>query len=67
MIDILFCKFGCSGDTDSVVPITGTRYSIRALKLQPLSKWYPWNDDGQVEKNNSILSFLSLISFFCGN
>lgn len=40
----------CSGDTDSVVPVTGTRYSIRALKLQPVSKWYPWYDNGQVEE-----------------
>lgn len=37
-----------SGDTDSVIPITSTRYSIDALKLPTVSPWRPWYDDGQV-------------------
>ncbi|MQL81781.1 hypothetical protein Taro_014242 [Colocasia esculenta] len=38
-----------SGDTDSVVPITATRYSIDALRLPTLDNWYPWYDNGKVD------------------
>ncbi|XP_066361127.1 serine carboxypeptidase II-1-like [Miscanthus floridulus] len=34
-----------SGDTDSVVPLTATRYSIDALDLPTVASWYPWYDD----------------------
>ncbi|GLT70108.1 hypothetical protein SLA2020_422060 [Shorea laevis] len=34
-----------SGDTDAIVPLTATRYSINALKLKTLSDWYAWTDD----------------------
>ncbi|GFQ06689.1 serine carboxypeptidase ii-2 [Phtheirospermum japonicum] len=37
-----------SGDTDAVIPVTSTRYSIDALKLSTVSPWRPWYDDGQV-------------------
>ncbi|XVE68942.1 hypothetical protein DITRI_Ditri09bG0110500 [Diplodiscus trichospermus] len=37
-----------SGDTDSVVPVTATRYSIDALKLPTITNWYPWYDNGKV-------------------
>lgn len=37
-----------SGDTDSVVPITATRYSIDALKLPTITNWYPWYDNKRV-------------------
>ncbi|XP_016200437.1 serine carboxypeptidase-like 29 isoform X2 [Arachis ipaensis] len=37
-----------SGDTDSVLPVTSTRYSIDALKLPTVSPWRPWYDEGQV-------------------
>ncbi|PIA52994.1 hypothetical protein AQUCO_01000692v1 [Aquilegia coerulea] len=37
-----------SGDTDSVVPVTATRYSLDALNLSTLIKWYPWYDNGKV-------------------
>lgn len=43
--------FGCSGDTDSVVPVTATRYSIDALKLPTIVNWYPWYDNGKVGAN----------------
>ncbi|KAI3866688.1 hypothetical protein MKW92_041850 [Papaver armeniacum] len=36
------------GDTDSVIPITATRYSIDALKLPTVSPFRAWYDDGQV-------------------
>lgn len=37
-----------SGDTDAVVPVTATRYSIDALKLPTITNWYAWNDNGKV-------------------
>ncbi|KAI4335518.1 hypothetical protein L6164_014156 [Bauhinia variegata] len=37
-----------SGDTDAVLPVTSTRYSIDALELPTVSPWRPWYDDGQV-------------------
>ncbi|OMP09201.1 Peptidase S10, serine carboxypeptidase [Corchorus olitorius] len=38
-----------SGDTDAVIPVTSTRYSIDALKLPTVSHWRAWyDDDGQV-------------------
>lgn len=37
-----------SGDTDAVVPVTATRYSIDALKLPTVVNWYPWYDNGKV-------------------
>lgn len=40
--------FNDSGDTDSVIPVTSTRYSIDALKLPTASPWHAWYDDGQV-------------------
>lgn len=33
-----------SGDTDAVVPLTATRYSIDALNLPTVVSWYPWYD-----------------------
>lgn len=44
----IFSSFNYSGDTDAVIPVTSTRYSIDALKLQPISPWRPWYSDGQV-------------------
>ncbi|CAN0838280.1 Serine carboxypeptidase-like 29 [Linum grandiflorum] len=37
-----------SGDTDTVIPVTSTRYSIDALKLATVKPWRAWYDDGQV-------------------
>ncbi|XP_022158143.1 serine carboxypeptidase II-2 isoform X2 [Momordica charantia] len=37
-----------SGDTDSILPITSTRYSIDALELPQTGPWHAWYDDGQV-------------------
>ncbi|XAR66726.1 Carboxypeptidase D [Bertholletia excelsa] len=37
-----------SGDTDAVIPVTSTRYSINALNLPSVSPWRAWYDDGQV-------------------
>ncbi|KAE9602364.1 putative carboxypeptidase D [Lupinus albus] len=37
-----------SGDTDAIIPVTSTRYSIAALKLQTLIPWRPWYHHDQV-------------------
>ncbi|XP_051150120.1 serine carboxypeptidase 24-like [Andrographis paniculata] len=37
-----------SGDTDSVVPVTATRFSLSHLKLKIKTPWYPWYTGGQV-------------------
>ncbi|GLU10287.1 hypothetical protein SLE2022_271060 [Rubroshorea leprosula] len=37
-----------SGDTDAVIPVTSTRYTIDALKLPTVKPWRAWYDDGQV-------------------
>ncbi|EPS71160.1 hypothetical protein M569_03591, partial [Genlisea aurea] len=37
-----------SGDTDSVIPVASTRYSINALRLPTVSPWRAWYNDGQV-------------------
>jgi len=34
--------FVCSGDTDTVVPLTSTRRSLAALGLPVKTSWYPW-------------------------
>ncbi|KAL3533060.1 hypothetical protein ACH5RR_006581 [Cinchona calisaya] len=37
-----------SGDTDSVVPVTATRFSLNHLNLKIKTRWYPWYVGGQV-------------------
>ncbi|GKF02626.1 serine carboxypeptidase 24-like protein [Tanacetum coccineum] len=37
-----------SGDTDSVVPVTATRFSFSHLNLTVETQWYPWYINGQV-------------------
>ncbi|XP_062078439.1 serine carboxypeptidase 24-like [Humulus lupulus] len=37
-----------SGDTDSVVPVTATRFSLSHLNLPTKTRWYPWYTGGQV-------------------
>lgn len=34
-----------SGDTDAVVPVSGTRYAVDALNLAVTKPWHPWSDD----------------------
>ncbi|RWR92094.1 serine carboxypeptidase 24 [Cinnamomum micranthum f. kanehirae] len=38
----------CSGDTDSVVPVTATRFSLNHLKLPVKTRWYPWYSGNEV-------------------
>ncbi|CAN8260069.1 unnamed protein product [Cochlearia groenlandica] len=51
-----------SGDTDAVVPITGTRYSIDALKLATITNWYPWYDNGKVGGWSQVYKGLTLVT-----
>ncbi|CAH9055133.1 unnamed protein product [Cuscuta epithymum] len=51
-----------SGDTDSVVPVTATRYSIDALELPTITNWYPWYDNGKVGGWSQIYKGLSLVT-----
>lgn len=37
-----------SGDTDSVVPVTATRFSLSHLNMKVKKPWYPWYSGGQV-------------------
>lgn len=37
-----------SGDTDSVVPVTATRFSLSHLNLTVKTRWYPWYSGDQV-------------------
>ncbi|XP_062157207.1 serine carboxypeptidase-like 28 [Alnus glutinosa] len=36
-----------SGDTDAILPLTATRYSIKALRLKTVTNWYAWYDNHQ--------------------
>ncbi|KAF7820114.1 serine carboxypeptidase-like 27 [Senna tora] len=51
-----------SGDTDSVVPITATRYSIDALNLPTITNWYPWYDNGKVGGWSQVYKGLTLVT-----
>ncbi|KAE8687661.1 Serine carboxypeptidase 24 [Hibiscus syriacus] len=37
-----------SGDTDSIVPVTATRFSLGHLNLHIKTPWYPWYSGNQV-------------------
>ncbi|KAJ4751100.1 Carboxypeptidase [Rhynchospora pubera] len=51
-----------SGDTDAVVPVTATRYSIDALKLPTLVNWHPWYDNGKVGGWSQIYKGLTFVT-----
>jgi len=51
-----------SGDTDAMIPVTSTRYSIDALKLPTLRPWRAWYDDGQVGGWTQEYSGLTFVS-----
>ncbi|KAK8509425.1 hypothetical protein V6N13_104687 [Hibiscus sabdariffa] len=51
-----------SGDTDAVVPVTATRYSIDALKLPTVTNWYPWYDNGKVGGWSQAYKGLTLVT-----
>ncbi|KAI8013451.1 hypothetical protein LOK49_LG05G01838 [Camellia lanceoleosa] len=41
---VMFKQYA-GGDTDAVVPVSGTRYAIDALNLSVIKPWHPWSDD----------------------
>ncbi|GLJ45176.1 hypothetical protein SUGI_0950890, partial [Cryptomeria japonica] len=49
-----------SGDVDSIVPVTGTRYSINALNLPIETKWYPWMN-GDIDVGGYSVIYKGLI------
>ncbi|KAI5393569.1 Serine carboxypeptidase-like 27 [Lathyrus oleraceus] len=51
-----------SGDTDAIVPLTATRYSINALKLPTIVNWYPWYDSGKVGGWSQVYKGLTLVT-----
>ncbi|KAF8403028.1 hypothetical protein HHK36_011123 [Tetracentron sinense] len=51
-----------SGDTDAVVPLTATRYSINALKLPTITNWYPWYDNGKVGGWSQVYKGLTFVT-----
>ncbi|XP_052139477.1 serine carboxypeptidase II-1 [Oryza glaberrima] len=51
-----------SGDADSVVPLTATRYSIDALYLPTVTNWYPWYDDEEVAGWCQVYQGLTLVT-----
>lgn len=54
-----------SGDADSVVPVTGTRYALSSLNLPVVVPWYSWYHNLQVIgihlPLNTTLEFLNLL------
>ncbi|KAG4939353.1 hypothetical protein JHK82_045081 [Glycine max] len=51
-----------SGDTDSVVPVTASRYSIRALNLSTIINWYAWYDNDEVGGWSQVYEGLTLVT-----
>lgn len=51
-----------SGDADSVVPLTATRYSIDALYLPTVTNWYPWYEEEEVAGWCQVYKGLTLVT-----
>nr|CAB3451344.1 unnamed protein product [Digitaria exilis] len=51
-----------SGDTDSVVPVTATRFAISHLGLKVKIRWYPWYSAGQVGGWSEVYEGLTFAS-----
>ncbi|KAL0653453.1 hypothetical protein Bca4012_096144 [Brassica carinata] len=55
-----------SGDTDSVIPVTATRFSISKLNLPVKTRWYPWYSGNQLAKSyQDLISWASELAT-CG-
>ncbi|CAA6672237.1 unnamed protein product [Spirodela intermedia] len=50
------------GDNDAVIPVTSTRYNINAMKLQTVTPWHAWYDDGQVGGWTQVYKGLSFVT-----
>ncbi|XP_010551814.1 PREDICTED: serine carboxypeptidase-like 25 isoform X3 [Tarenaya hassleriana] len=51
-----------SGDVDSVVPVTATRYSLARLKLNTKIPWYPWYVKNQVGGWTEVYEGLTFVT-----
>ncbi|CAK9186011.1 unnamed protein product [Ilex paraguariensis] len=51
-----------SGDVDSVVPVTATRYSLANLKLATKIPWYPWYVKNQVGGWTEVYEGLTFVT-----
>lgn len=51
-----------SGDVDSVVPVTATRYSLARLKLNTKIPWYPWYVKKQVGGWTEVYDGLTFVT-----
>ncbi|KAK2989812.1 hypothetical protein RJ640_021981 [Escallonia rubra] len=50
------------GDTDAVLPLTATRYSINALQLKTINHWYAWYDKQQVGGWSQVYEGLNYVT-----
>ncbi|EYU39589.1 hypothetical protein MIMGU_mgv1a0101822mg, partial [Erythranthe guttata] len=51
-----------SGDTDAVLPLTATRYSIKALNLKANTSWYAWYDKQKVGGWSQVYEGLTYVT-----
>ncbi|XP_023640643.1 serine carboxypeptidase-like 22 isoform X3 [Capsella rubella] len=51
-----------SGDTDSVVPVTATRFSLSKLNLPVKTRWYPWYSGNQVGGRTEVYEGLTFVT-----
>ncbi|KAK9130318.1 hypothetical protein Sjap_010805 [Stephania japonica] len=51
-----------SGDADTVIPVTSTRYNVDTLNLPIASPWHPWYMDGQVGGWNQEFRGLNFVT-----
>ncbi|KAL1192510.1 Serine carboxypeptidase-like 22 [Cardamine amara subsp. amara] len=51
-----------SGDTDSVIPVTATRFSLSKLNLPVKTRWYPWYSGDQVGGRTEVYEGLTFVT-----
>ncbi|XP_073306207.1 serine carboxypeptidase-like 28 [Primulina huaijiensis] len=51
-----------SGDNDAVLPLTGTRYSLKALNLKTNISWYAWYDKQKVGGWSEVYEGLTYVT-----
>ncbi|KAG7571954.1 Alpha/Beta hydrolase fold [Arabidopsis suecica] len=51
-----------SGDTDSVIPVTATRFSLSKLNLTVKTRWYPWYSGNQVGGRTEVYEGLTFVT-----
>ncbi|XP_027155772.1 serine carboxypeptidase-like 27 [Coffea eugenioides] len=51
-----------SGDTDAVLPLTATRYSLKALNLKNITDWYAWYDKRKVGGWSQVYEGLTYVT-----